>query len=187
MSLDEIINGCLEGSNLHYDALYKNYGGVLFGICLRYAKDREQAADDFQEAFIKLFQQLKTYDKSRGNFEGWMKRIFVNHSIDTYRRRAKLRTSELKEVHEEFGQEDLQQPFPDLNNDQLVSLISELPDGYRVVFNLLAVEGMAHKEVAAVLNISENTSKSQFFKARKMLREKIALQHSPIEINPYGA
>ena len=173
MQVDDLIAGCINGGKRYFDELYETYSRRLYGICLRYSGDQEEAKDILQEGFVKLFGQLKSFDSKKGSFEGWMRRVFVNHAIDYYRKRKQLPVSvapeniadEVRDVEEEHQY--------DLSEREILELIRELPNGYRMVFNLFVIEELSHKEIAAMLGISESTSKSQFHKARKMLREKI--------------
>ncbi|MEP7168442.1 MAG: sigma-70 family RNA polymerase sigma factor [Bacteroidota bacterium] len=175
MQDDELIAGCLNGSNHHFNELYEKYAYSLYGICLRYSKDKDEAKDVLQDGFIKVFTQWKTFDINKGSFEGWLKRIFVNQAIDCYRKKKILLNS--------LPAEDLSDELPndydneeyefDFSQEELRGMIQQLPDGYRTVFNMFVIENMGHKEIASMLGISENTSKTQFFKSRKLLREKI--------------
>jgi len=173
MHVNDLIAGCINGGQRYFDELYEVYSRRLYGICLRYSADQEEAKDILQDGFVKLFGQLKKFDSTKGSFEGWIKRMFVNHAIDYYRKRKKqpeFVSSEdfAEEIHPE--EEELQY---DLSENEILELIRALPDGYRMVFNLFVIEELSHKEISMILGISENTSKSQFHKARKMLREKI--------------
>ena len=173
MHEDELISGCISGSKRHFDYLYETYSYGLYGICLRYSNDEDEAKDLMQEGFIKLFLQLKTFKSEKGSFEGWMKRIFVNNAIDYYRKKKITSSIPADQVGEELADEREAMPVYDLSQEQLLELIRNLPQGYRTVFNLYVIENFSHKEIAAALGISESTSKTQFFKARKMLQEKI--------------
>jgi RNA polymerase sigma factor (sigma-70 family) len=171
----ELIIGCLEGSQRHFNELYEKYAYSLYGICLRYSKDEDEAKDVLQDGFIKVFTQLKTFDIHKGSFEGWLKRIFVNQAIDYYRKKkAGINSLPAENIGDEIADEEGEVEYEyDFSQEELLDMIHQLPDGYRTVFNLFVMENMSHKEIAALLDISENTSKTQFFKARKLLREKI--------------
>jgi RNA polymerase sigma factor (sigma-70 family) len=182
---EQIIAGCLEGKRKAYSLLFNNYAPVMLGICMRYCKNRIDAEDVMQDGFIKVFSQIHKF-RHEGSFEGWIKRIMINAAIDNYQSNLK------KAFHEEMN---TMAQAPDLSDDhnededipdelniphqKLMEMIQELPDGYRVVFNLYAIENFNHKDIATMLGISENTSKTQLLKARKALKKKIEalLQH----------
>lgn len=172
---DELIAGCLDGSQRHFNELYEKYAYSLYGICLRYSGDEDEAKDVLQDGFIKVFTQLKTFDIHKGSFEGWLKRIFVNQAIDCYRKKkAAINSVPAEDISDEVPDDNDRVDLEfDFSKEELLEMIQQLPGGYRTVFNLFVMENMGHKEIAALLGISENTSKTQFFKARKLLREKI--------------
>jgi RNA polymerase sigma factor (sigma-70 family) len=175
MTEDALIAGCLTGSNRHFDELYNKYASLLYAICLRYARDADEANDVLQEGFIKVFQQLKSFDPEKGSFEGWLKRVFINLSIDNYRRKQKMlhtiSTDMLGDEMPDEDDDDLQ--GISISEGQILELIQELPPGFRTVFNLFAVEKMKHKEIADALGISESTSKTQYIRAKKIMQKKI--------------
>jgi RNA polymerase sigma factor (sigma-70 family) len=139
-------------------------------ICRRYAGDRHEAEDMLQEAFINIFKNINQY-KSLGSFEGWIRRITVNASIQVLQKR-KIRFAEIKNVPFEPESSD-NSVLSNLDAEDLLKVISQLPDGYRTVFNLYVVEGYAHEEIAQMMKIEVATSRSQLSKARAMLRGKI--------------
>lgn len=168
-SSDEIslIKACTNGDQKAFKRVYDTHVGTMYSICLRYMNSSHDAQDTLQEGFIKVFQKITTY-AHKGSFEGWMKRIFINTCIEALRKR-KLYHS-IDELNNEPNQ------FMALNNqsidaDKLIKLIKKLPHGYRTVFNMYVIDGYSHKEISAALNITENTSKSQLFKARKQLQQ----------------
>lgn len=137
-------------------------------ICMRYANDREQAQDILQDGFVKVFQKIGHF-RGEGSLAGWITRTMVNTALDHIRRNKPYDQSlDLTEA-EHLHQED-EQVLSAMTTDELMELIQALPPGYRTVFNLFAIEGFPHKEIADMLGISENTSKSQFMKARAYLR-----------------
>ena len=166
-----LIRGCKEGNTKAFDEIYTRYSSSMFGVCLRYARDREEAQDLLQEGFIKVYERIGQYS-GEGSFEGWMRRLFVNLALDTYKKK-KRESEQVLAFASEMEPEDGEDPWPDVSEKELVEMIRELPDGYRMVFNLFAVEGFSHKQIAAQLGISESTSKTQFFKARKQLRQQV--------------
>jgi len=139
-------------------------------ICRRYAGDRHEAEDMLQESFIKIFKYINQY-KSLGSFEGWIRRITVNTAIEVLQKR-KIRFTEIKNVPYESESID-NSVLSDLDAEDLLKVISQLPDGYRAVFNLFVLEGYSHEEIAKMMKIEAATSRSQLSKARAMLREKI--------------
>ncbi|MFH1936571.1 MAG: RNA polymerase sigma factor, partial [Bacteroidota bacterium] len=143
----------------------------MYGICLRYAGDVLEAQDILQEGFIKVFQQLKQF-RYRGSFEGWLRRIFINTAITLANRELKFSRREELTPHLGASGEELEGLFR-LSQQELLRLIQQLPAGYRTVFNLYVVEGYSHREIASMLKISVNTSKSQLFSAKKSLRVKL--------------
>ena len=150
--------------------LFQIYAGRLMTICRRYAHDSHEAEDMLQEAFMKIFKYINQY-KSIGSFEGWIRRITVNAALQVLQIR-RIKYTEL--AHITFEPES---PDPSvlsgLDAEELIKLISQLPDGYRTVFNLFAVEGYSHEEISTMLKIKTATSRSQLSKARAMLKEKI--------------
>lgn len=157
----------------------------MLGVCMRYCKNRIDAEDVMQDGFIKVFSQIRKF-RSEGSFEGWIKRIMINAAIDNYQANLKHSFHEdVSEIAESNDLSDLQGEDDDLPDEmniphkKLMEMVQELPDGYRMVFNLFAIENYNHKEIGALLGISENTSKTQLLKARKALRKKIEalLQH----------
>lgn len=167
----DLVQRCLAGDMKSQQQLYSKYGSVLFAICMRYAGNKENAQDLLQEAFIKIFDGLK-YFRFEGSFEGWMKRVAVNTCLDFNK---KLKTEPFNEELEDHVHLGLGETISaSLNANDLILLLQKLPAGYRTVFNLYAVEGFSHHEIGANLGISENTSKTQLFKARKMLQQMLA-------------
>lgn len=168
-----LIQGCLRGERGAQRHLYDTYSGKFLAICIRYLKDREHAEDVMIEAFMKIFEKLPQY-QGTGSFEGWMKRIIVTQALMTLRSNRHL----MMEVNLE-NETDFQDQSYELNHLEVVELremVESLPVGYRTVFNLFAIEGYSHQEIATLLGITESTSKSQLNRARKTLKEKIASQ-----------
>lgn len=166
---DEIslIKACSNGDNKAFRKIYDQHSGTMYSICLRYMTNQDEAKDALQEGFIKVHKNMSKF-KFTGSFEGWMKRIFVNTSIEQIRKRkthldvTELNSNEMKLTDKiETGSMDA---------EKMMLLIQKLPEGYRTVFNMFVVDGYSHKEIAEHLGINENTSKSQLFKARKQLQ-----------------
>lgn len=153
--------------------LYNGYAPKMFAICMRYAASQSEAEDLLQEGFIKVFQYLHQY-RGEGNFEGWMRRIFVNTAIEGIRKRNFWQKLGDSESNLESGS-DLN-GFENLSLLDLMKLIQGLSDGYRTVFNLYVIEGYSHKEIGELLNISEGTSKSQLSRAKAILQKTLIMQ-----------
>jgi RNA polymerase sigma factor (sigma-70 family) len=166
MSDEELVEGCLKNDKASQDYLYKKYASKMFGLCIRYSNTREEAEDVLQEGFIKVFNKIDRF-KHEGSFEGWIRRIMINTALKSKDKRI------LK--YENTGLENVREPkfesqvLGELNRKELIGIIDRLPEGYRVVFNLFAVEGYPHKEIAQMLQISEGTSRSQYSRARQSL------------------
>jgi len=143
----------------------------MFGICLRYAKNQMEAEDVLQEGFIKVFRYLKDY-RNDGSLEGWVRRTMVNTAINYYKKKVKYQKDVSLDQTEPINNDE-ESAIDKLSAKELLEVIRELPDGYRMVFNLNVIEGYTHKEIGAMLNISENTSKSQLSRARGVLQEKL--------------
>lgn len=151
--------------------IYELYADVLFGICLKYSRNYQDAEDTLQDSFLIIFDKITQYNK-KGSFEGWLKRIAINTALQKYRKKTPLQlVQEVTEVEDlvEIDFED-----KNLDIDFLLNLIQQLPDQYRLVFNLYVLDSYSHKEISKMLNISEGTSKSNLSRARKKL--KIALE-----------
>ena len=173
MSEEEIIKGCIKQKEKHQRALYDRYAGKMLMVCLRYAKSHEEAEDILQEGFIAIFENIRKF-RFEGSFEGWMRRIMVNTALKAYHKyRFHNEQVELPDYDTHF--EDPNAVWL-LSTKELLHMISQLPDGYRIVFNMYAIEGFSHKEIAQKLDITESTSRSQLLKARKMLQRQINLQ-----------
>ena len=148
----------------------------MLAICFRYAKDKDEAEDILQDGFIKAFEKLADY-RFDGSFEGWLKRIFVTTALNYYRSNTKMGFkvdfSEIQESYQAQTDEDDVSENSNLSENELMSLIQSLPNGYKMVFNMYVFEDYSHKEIAEALNISENTSKTQLMKARNFLKKGI--------------
>lgn len=169
----QLIEGCVRQDKLAQKMLYEKYASSLLGICMRYAQDKPEAEDILQEGFLKIFLRIKQYS-GEGSFEGWMKRIMVNTAISNYRKQQKhYYQQDINDVNESDMDVDSVEPDTAFSRNELLKIIQDLPPGYRVVFNLFAVEGYKHKEIAEILNIDETTSKSQFSRARKLIQKRL--------------
>ncbi len=151
--------------------LYERYAGKLFVVCKRYIKDADEAEDVLQDAFVKIFKHLETF-RFECPLEAWLKRIVINTALKQLRKQKPWEHREdVNELAPQLPQADVS--LPALNYQYLLQLIQELPPGCRTIFNLYAIEGYNHPEIAELLGISEGTSKSQFFRARALLQQKL--------------
>ncbi len=168
MSLDQLIENCKKNDAKAQSQLYKLYSGKLFSLCLKYSNDYAAAEDTLHDAFITIFKKIEQY-KHKGSFEGWMKRIAINTALQKYRSVGVfdiINDDQIEEVTVEVDNDDIHIDF-------LLKIIQELPDRYRLVFNLYALDGYSHSEIAEMLNINIGTSKSNLARARLILKEKI--------------
>lgn len=168
-----VVIKAIEGNELARGMLYKQYSGSMFNICTRMIGDRDKAQDVLQESFILAFKNIRQI-KNELNFGGWLKRIVVNECIRHTKKN--FRWSELEEHHEQSPCPDDESWFADIDLETIHEEIKNLPDGCRQVFNLYVLEDFPHKKIAEVMNISESTSKSQYQRARFLLKERLLKQ-----------
>lgn len=162
---------CVNGNVRAQRMLFDKFARKMLGICMRYAKSTEQAEDVLQDGFVKVFTKLKDF-KHDGSLEGWIRRIMVNTSLDQIRKNGKmLGDTNIDDVG--YKIENNAFVFENLMADDLMKMVQAMPEGYKVVFNMFAIEGYSHGEIAETLGISENTSKSQYSRARAYLRERL--------------
>jgi RNA polymerase sigma-70 factor (ECF subfamily) len=169
----DIIKGCLKGERKAQQHLYEVYSKKFLAICLRYVKDKDLAEDVMIEGFMKIYEKLPQFE-AKGSFEGWMKRIIVTQSLLTLRNNRNL--SMEVNIESQLEVSSAAYEINHLEAAELLELVHELPVGYRTVFNLYAIEGYSHAEIADLLGITESTSKSQLNRARNTLKQKIADQ-----------
>ena len=167
----ELIEHCLENDPRAQEFLYKRFSRRMYGVCLRFARNTLEADDILQEGFIKVFSFLKDF-RHDGSLEGWIRRTIVNTAINYYNSKQNEwnETSIDKAESYQSVSEDI---LDKISTADLLNLIQELPEGYRMVFNLYIIEGYNHQEIAEMLKISENTSKSQLSRARMALQERL--------------
>ncbi|HEY3402759.1 MAG TPA: RNA polymerase sigma factor [Ohtaekwangia sp.] len=172
-SEDELIKGCIKRDRSAQKRLFDTYSSKMYGICYRYVKDPMEAEDILVTAFTKILDKIEQF-KNEGSFEGWIRRIMVNEALTHLRRNRSMY------LETDLEQADREPDYDTLDNyleaEDLMNIIQELPSGYRIVFNMYAIDGYSHKEIADHLGISENTSKSQLSRARTYLQKKLA-QH----------
>ena len=175
MNEKQLVKKCLEKDALAQKQLFDFYSKRMMGVCLRYAKDTEEAQDILQMGFIKVFGNLDQY-KHQGSFEGWIRKIIVNTALDNIRKNKKLmRNVALEKVDYQLHNSD-ENVLGSLSTEDLLKTIQNMPPGFRTVFNMFAIEGFSHKEIAEKLNISVSTSKSQFLRSRAYLQKKLTEQ-----------
>jgi len=171
MTESALIKSCIKGDLKAQRELFEMFAPKMLGVCLRYSKSKEQAEDVVQDGFIKVFNNLAKFSGA-GSLEGWVRRIMVNTALDQIRKETKFK--------DDVGFEDVDYKIEtnsfileSIMAEDLLTLINKMPSGYRTVFNLFAIEGYSHKEIAEKLSISENTSKSQYSRARTFLQQKL--------------
>lgn len=168
----EILEGCIKGESSAQRKLFDLYSRLLLGICNRYASSIEEAEDVMQEGFVKIFLNIKEF-KGEGSLVAWMRRIMINTAITHYHKMRKHRYHDDLDEVKETKFEDYQWEESEFSREELFNIIQRMPDGYRMVFNLYAVEGYKHREIADIMNIDENTSKSQYSRARRWLQKRL--------------
>lgn len=169
---EELIVGCLRNEAACQKELFDRYAGRLLGVCHRYARNKSDAEDILQDAFIKIFDKLGQF-RGQGSFEGWMRRIAVNTALKKYSLTRYSKETAGLDTSENFDYRTEETVHAQLSEKDLVALINKLPDGYRLIFNLYVIEGYQHEEIARMLNIQPGTSRSQLVKARLMLQKQI--------------
>ena len=167
----QLIKSCIEGNRASQKALYDRLASRMFPLCIRYLGDREAAEDVLQDGFVTLFTRLNDY-KGNGSFEGWARKIFVNTALMNLRKKDALKMSDDLEMARGVKAETVSQ-MQTMGYKELMAMITELPPGFRTVFNMYAIEGYSHKEIGDMLGISETTSRTQLSRARIWLQKKI--------------
>jgi len=180
LALDDIIAGCKAADNAARRELYERYSGLILSVLCRYVRDRATAEDLLHDVFITIFTKIGDYS-GRGSFEGWCKRIAVNKALNIYRSSDPLSAPVAVDDVPALVSEDAS-AVESLSADELLAAIERLPHGFRTVLNLFAVEGYSHHEIAAMLGISEATSRSQYWRARNRLIEILKSEHYDLNI-----
>lgn len=168
MSLDQLIQDCKNNNRKAQSELYNLFSSKLYSICLKYSRNYAEAEDNLQDAFLTIFKKIGQY-KNKGSFEGWLKRVTINTTLQCYRNQKVFEIVNENAIEDE----EIEIDADDVSLDYLLSIIQELPDRYRLVFNLYALDGYSHNEIAELLNISVGTSKSNLARARQLLKGKI--------------
>jgi RNA polymerase sigma factor (sigma-70 family) len=166
---DDLIRGCRKNNRRSQEMLYRRYARTMFNLCLVYENDRDNAKDILQEAFIKIFRNIDSYDR-QCPLTGWMKKIITNTAIDHYRKNTNgAQYIPIDNIAHLLTNEELVTSI--LNSEDIISQVNRLPNGARMIFQLHAIEGYSHKEIAELLHISEGTSKSQINRAKQLLQQ----------------
>lgn len=166
-----LVTACLKGDPHAQKALFEKFAPKMFAVCLRYMGNSDDAQDALQDGFVKVFSKLSDF-KNEGVLEGWIRRIIVNTCLDVIRKNQKTKLDvSISDVEYQLEYNDL--GLQSLELEELMNLVQSMPNGYRVVFNMFAIEGYSHREIGEKLGINENTSKSQYLRARAFLRERI--------------
>jgi RNA polymerase sigma-70 factor (ECF subfamily) len=165
--MKDIIDGCIREDRVAQRILYDKYSKKMLGVCFRYAKDIMEAEDIMQEGFIKVFDKIGSF-KHNGSFDGWVRRIMVNTAINKFKAR-RLDLEYKDEFNFDVEDETCEEPIDSMGYDELIRVINKLPDGYRTVFNLFAIDGYSHSDIANKLGIKESTSRTQYCKGRRCL------------------
>ena len=170
MNEEQLVSKCLEKDTLAQKQLFEYYSRRMMGVCLRYSKDADEAQDVLQMGFIKVFEKLDMYNR-KGSLEGWIRKIIVNTALDNIRKNKKLMNNvEMEKVDYQLHNYN-ENAIDVLSAQDLLKVIQNMPTGFKTVFNMYVIEGYSHKEIAEELNISVNTSKSQFSRARAYLQK----------------
>ena len=172
-SIGAIISECLKNRRTAQKRLYDLYAAKMYGICMRYAKNYHDAQDILQDGFIAVFKYLHTF-KNKGSFEGWVKRIMINTAVKHYKEKITHLSISIDKMEENgVSNNELKEECSRVELKELTEIIQTLPAQYRIVFNMHAIEGYSHKEIANTLNISEGTSRSNYLRARSILKYKL--------------
>ncbi len=167
MTEEQLIDGCKARNPLSQRQLYEKYSRKMMGVCMRYTNNRDEAEDVLQDGFVKVFEKINSF-QSQGSFEGWLRRIFVNTSLDNIRKNKENNLlADIDQVG--YSLDSGQSVEGDLNAEELLKILNSIPAGYKVVFNMFVIEGYSHKEIAEELGVSESTSKTQFLRAKAYL------------------
>jgi RNA polymerase sigma-70 factor (ECF subfamily) len=169
VGLDQLILDCKNNDAKAQEQIYRLFASKFFGVCLKYSANYAEAEDNLQDGFIIIFKKIEQF-QFKGSFEGWAKRIMINNALQKYRTQVRF----LEIVNDNIIEDEI----PDIDNedvslDYLMQIIQELPDRYRMVFNLYVLDGYSHKEIAEMLGITTGTTKSNLARARMILKEKI--------------
>jgi RNA polymerase sigma-70 factor (ECF subfamily) len=167
---EELIKGCIREDRHCQQEVFRLYAGKMLSLCMRYSRHYMEAEDNLQDAFIKVYDNIEKFE-SKGSFEGWIRRIVINTALKKHSRKSyKNEVIGMENFPENSADPDV---YANLGEEALLKLIAALPTGYRIVFNLYAIDGYSHKEIADMLGVGESTSRSQLAKARSMLQKQV--------------
>lgn len=172
-----LIKRCIQKDRKCQRILYEKYAALMLGVCMRYTENKAEAEDILQEGFLKVFINIGKYS-GKGKFISWIKSIMINTAINHFHSNKKYRDhSDIESLHDgSISDKNVLSGLERLNEEDLLKVITELPPGFRMIFNLYAIEGYKHHEIAGMLNIDEGTSKSQYSRAKKLIRTKLEKQ-----------
>jgi RNA polymerase sigma factor (sigma-70 family) len=176
VGLDQIINHCKKNSPKAQEQLYRLYSKKFFGVCLKYSSNYADAEDNLQDGFLIIFNKIEQFN-FKGSFEGWAKKILINNALQKYKG-----VRFLEVLDDTIAEVDIEIDDDAISLDYLMQIIQELPDQYRIVFSLYVLDDYSHKEISEMLTISTGTTKSNLFRARLILKQKIE-NHIKSEIN----
>jgi len=168
--MKQIIDACIKEDRIAQRILYDTYSKKMLGVCIRYATDTMEAEDILQEGFIKVFNNISQYTH-KGSLEGWIRRIMVNTALNKIRNKKIIEYTD--ELNNDIEYHTTEGPIEKMNHNQLLKLIDKLPIGYKTVFNLYAIDGFSHKEIAKKLNHKESTTRAQYHKSKEYLKKLI--------------
>ena len=182
-TIESLVSGCKAMDRKAQEKLYQLTASKMLGVCMRYTNNRAEAEDILQTGFVRVFTRMDSY-RSEGAFEGWIRKIMVNTAIESFRRNKRM-------VQAEDIQELAEENAPGFDVDELayadlLNIVQQLPAGYKIVFNMYAIEGYSHREIAEALDISESTSKSQLLRAREWLKKRIKLLEGGVYEEQHG-
>lgn len=178
MSNDQqIVEACIRQERVAQRKLYEQFSGKLFGVAMRYMKDREEAQDVLQDAFVKILRKIDTF-RFDCPLEAWMRKIVVNTALKVLQKNAQMKWVDIDGQYDLEDQNQQNLGLENMKMDTLLGMVNELPEGSRMVFNLYAIEGYKHHEIAEMLGINEGTSKSQYSRAKNLLSEKIVKENN---------
>jgi RNA polymerase sigma-70 factor (ECF subfamily) len=184
MDESKLLKACRQGDRRAQEILYRRHYGRMMGVAMRYARDRDEAAEILNQSFFKVFQRLDRYDPNKGKLEAWIYRITMNSAIDHYRSKIRpMRSEPIENVRDKGHHPTI---VEELAAEEILALIKELSPAYRAVFTLYVVEGYTHPEVAKKLGISEGTSKSNLAKARKKMQKLLLTLKRPESSSRYA-
>ncbi len=183
MTDKELIQRCIKNDRIAQGELFKRYKDTLYFVSLKYCRNTAEAEDNLHDAFMAIFDSIHNY-KGQGSFEGWMKRITIFKAIDRYKNNKYIPVAVFEET---LTEDDIELAVSKVSLDQLLKSIQELPDQYRLVFNLFQLDGHSHKEVSEILNITEGSSKSNYHRAKQILQKEITSLIASSKTQKHGA